>query len=111
MDMTVTASSSYFHMSARQKEKALGSMTEVVQTVKHPRSHTQATSHDTTSKHEEQEKFDLDYILPKSAEIQNISTPGGQIPQSDYRDDVSHSSLSQEAGKKSRKSGRVSLMG
>ncbi|KAK9987502.1 hypothetical protein SO802_027741 [Lithocarpus litseifolius] len=96
---------------ARQKEKALGSITEVVQTVKHPRSHTQATSRDTTSKHEEQEKFDLDYILPKSAEIQNISTPGGQTAQSDYRDDVSHSILSQEAGKKSRKSGRVSLMG
>lgn len=97
-------------MSARQKEEALGSITEVVQTVKHPRSHTQATSHDTTSKHEE-EKFDLDYILPKSAEIQNISTPGGQTPQSDYRDDVSRSSLSQEAGKKSRKSSRISLMG
>ncbi|XP_065637029.1 phototropin-2 isoform X1 [Quercus suber] len=96
---------------ARQKEKALGSITEVVQTVKHPRSHTQATNRDTTSKHDEQEKFDLDYILPKSAEIQNISTPGGQTPQSDYRDDVSRSSLSQEAGKKSRKSGRVSLMG
>ncbi|KAM3695915.1 hypothetical protein ACB098_07G169700 [Castanea mollissima] len=95
---------------ARQKEEALGSITEVVQTVKHPRSHTQATSHDTTSKHEE-EKFDLDYILPKSAEIQNISTPGGQTPQSDYRDDVSRSSLSQEAGKKSRKSSRISLMG
>nr|XP_023891061.1 phototropin-2 [Quercus suber] len=96
---------------ARQKEKALGSITEVVQTVKHPRSHTQATNRDTTSKHDEQEKFDLDYIQPKSAEIQNISTPGGQTPQSDYRDDVSRSSLSQEAGKKSRKSGRVSLMG
>ncbi|GMY39154.1 putative LOV domain-containing protein [Fagus crenata] len=96
---------------ARQKEKALGSITEVVQTVKHPRPHIQAMSHDTTSKHEEQEKFDLDYILPTSAEIQNMITPGGQTPQSDYRDDVSRSSSCQQAGKKSRKSGRISLMG
>nr|AML78048.1 putative LOV domain-containing protein [Cercidiphyllum japonicum] len=103
-------STSLIRYDARQKEEALGSITEVVQTVKHPRSHIQATSHDTTGKHEE-EKFNLDYFLPKSAEIENMSTPGRQTPQLDSRSDVSHTSSSQEAGKKSRKSGRNSLMG
>ncbi|KAG6653720.1 hypothetical protein CIPAW_05G096000 [Carya illinoinensis] len=70
---------------SRQKEKALGSMTEVVQTVKHPGSHIRAMSHDSTSKHEEQENFNLDYALPKSAEIQNMNTPSRQTPRSDSR--------------------------
>lgn len=98
-------------MSARQKEKALGSITEVVQTIKHPQSHIRTISHDNASKHEGQESFNLDYILPKSAEIQNMSTPGRQTPQSDSRGDVSHPSSCLEADKKSRKSGRISLMG
>lgn len=92
---------------ARQKEKALNSMTEVVQTVKHPRSHIQAVSDDTTGKHEEEEKF----FLPKSAELENMSAPGRQTPQLDSRSDVSRLSSYEEAGKKSRKSGRTSLMG
>lgn len=92
---------------ARQKEKALDSMTEVVQTVKHPRSHIQAASDDTTGKHEEEEKF----FLPKSAELENMSAPGRQTPQLDSRSDVSRLSSYKEAGKKSRKSGRTSLMG
>lgn len=96
---------------ARQKEKALGSITEVVQTIKHPQSHIRTISHDNASKHEGQESFNLDYILPKSAEIQNMSTPGRQTPQSDSRGDVSHPSSCLEADKKSRKSGRISLMG
>lgn len=92
---------------ARQKEKALNSMTEVVQTVKHPRSHIQAVSDETTGKHEEEEKF----FLPKSAELENMSAPGRQTPQLDSRSDVSRLSSYEEAGKKSRKSGRTSLMG
>nr|AML79444.1 putative LOV domain-containing protein [Hamamelis virginiana] len=95
---------------ARQKDKALGSITEVVQTVKHPGSHIRAASHDATGKHEEEEKFNLDYFLPKSAEIGSMSAPGRQTPLLESRSDVSHMS-SQEAGKKSRKSGRNSLMG
>ncbi|XP_034681382.1 phototropin-2 [Vitis riparia] len=97
---------------ARQKEKALGSITEVVQTVKHPHSHAHARtmSHDGTVKNEEVEKFQLDYLLPKSAELDNISTPSRQTPQVDSRN-ISRSGSRQEAGKKSRKSARISLMG
>ncbi|MBA0562055.1 hypothetical protein Golob_007133, partial [Gossypium lobatum] len=82
-------------------------MTEVVQTVKHPHSHNQTISNDATNKVEEQEKFNLDYVLPQSAEIENTSTPGRNTPQSDF----STSTPMQEFDKKSRKSARVSLMG
>nr|AML77391.1 putative LOV domain-containing protein [Crossopetalum rhacoma] len=90
---------------ARQRDKALGSITEVVQTVKHPRSHIRATSHDSSGKQEEQEKFSLDYVLPKSVELENVKNLGSQTPQSDSR------TRSLESGKKSRISGRISLMG
>nr|AML77024.1 putative LOV domain-containing protein [Boswellia sacra] len=97
---------------ARQKEEALGSITEVVQTVKHPQSHMRSISHDITGDVvEEHEKFNLDYLLPKSAEAENKSMPGRQTPQIDYISDVSHMSSVQEAGKRFRKSGRSSLMG
>lgn len=52
---------------ARQKEKARGSMTEVVQTVKHPRSHRDEKSG-------KEDKLNLDYMLPKSAEPENVKT-------------------------------------
>ncbi|XVF67086.1 hypothetical protein PTKIN_Ptkin10aG0092400 [Pterospermum kingtungense] len=81
---------------ARQKDKALGSITEVVQTLKHPQSHIRTTSNDTTYKVEEQDKFNLDYVLPMSAELDNISTSTTPM---------------QEIGKKTRKSSRISLMG
>ncbi|KAE9454931.1 hypothetical protein C3L33_13138, partial [Rhododendron williamsianum] len=58
---------------ARQKEEALGSITEVVQIVKHPRSHMQSVK--------QEEEFNLDYILPKPAEIENMSASGRQTPQ------------------------------
>nr|AML76713.1 putative LOV domain-containing protein [Moringa oleifera] len=90
---------------ARQKEEALGSITEVVQTVRHPRSHKRAVSNDTIGKHEGQDKFKLDNVLPKSGEFDNISTTGRQTPELDSI------SSSQEAAKKSGKSGRISLMG
>lgn len=112
LDMTLTSNLiPILYVSARQKEKALGSITEVVQTVKHPRSHIHPTSDDTAGKHEEEEKFNLDYFLPNSAEIETINTLGRQTPQFDSRSDVSLASSSQEAGKKSRKSGRTSLAG
>ncbi|MBA0804323.1 hypothetical protein Gohar_003912, partial [Gossypium harknessii] len=82
-------------------------MTEVVQTVKHPHSHNQTISNDATNKVEEQEKFNLDYVLPQSAEIENTSTPRRNTPQSDF----STATPIQEFDKKSRKSARVSLMG
>ncbi|KAG7035020.1 Phototropin-2 [Cucurbita argyrosperma subsp. argyrosperma] len=87
---------------ARQKEKALGSITEVVQTVKNPRSNNRAMSHDITRKKEELEKFNFDSVLPKSVAAANYS-PGRQTPQQDLTDDG--------LGKKSRLSSRVSLTG
>ncbi|TYK01061.1 phototropin-2 [Cucumis melo var. makuwa] len=85
---------------ARQKEKAIVSITEVVQTVKNPRS--RAISHDTTRKKEDLEKFNLDYVHPKSVEAAT-NTPGRQTPLQDLKDDG--------LGKKPRLSSRVSLMG
>ncbi|KAF8409846.1 hypothetical protein HHK36_002364 [Tetracentron sinense] len=96
---------------SRQKDKALCSITEVVQTVKHPRAHIQGGDHQTPPKPEDQEKFNLDYFLPKSSEIENLSTPGRQTPQMDAKSDVSTAMLDHDAGKKSRKSGRISFMG
>nr|AML79013.1 putative LOV domain-containing protein [Maesa lanceolata] len=94
---------------ARQKEKALGSITEVVQTVKHPRSHMQSMKHDTSDKHDVEE-LSLDYILPKPLET-DMSAPGRHTPQLISRINKSHRSFSQEGCKKSGKSVRTSLMG
>nr|AML76459.1 putative LOV domain-containing protein [Cornus florida] len=102
-------SKSLIRYDARQKEKALSSITEVVQTIKHPKSHSQSVNHDATGKHEVEENFNLDYVLPKSADTENISAP--QTPQLDSRSYVSRTSSFQETVKISRKSGRVSLMG
>nr|AML78545.1 putative LOV domain-containing protein [Pennantia corymbosa] len=77
---------------ARQKEKALGSITEVVHTVKHPQSHIQSVNHDTT---ENYEKEDIDYMLPGSAEASDLSRRSS-IP---------------DSSNKFKKSGRNSLMG
>ncbi|VVA26629.1 PREDICTED: LOV domain-containing [Prunus dulcis] len=96
---------------ARQKEKALGSIKEVVETVKHPRSHTQDVSHVTASNHGEQDSLNLDYVLPKSAAIANMNTPGLKNPQSDVKDDAFRMRSSYDAGKISRKSGFASSMG
>ncbi|KAJ4962577.1 hypothetical protein NE237_022516 [Protea cynaroides] len=90
---------------ARQKEKALGSITEVVQTVKHPQPHIQATDPEILGRPDEPEKFNLDYSLPKSLEAENLGTPDRRTPQMDARSDAS-----QDAGKKSRKSVRISSM-
>ncbi|CAL9023052.1 unnamed protein product [Prunus brigantina] len=96
---------------ARQKEKALGSIKEVVETVKHPRSHTQDVSHETASSHGEQDSLNLDYVLPKSAAIANMNTPGRKTPQSDVKGDAFRMRSSYDAGKISRKSGFASSMG
>ncbi|CAI9102565.1 OLC1v1000855C1 [Oldenlandia corymbosa var. corymbosa] len=82
---------------ARQKEKALGSITEVVQTVKHPRAHARSVSHDVNLK-SQSEKLKLEFMLPEPAGIDSNSTPGRQTPHWDV-------------DKKSRKSARISLMG
>ncbi|KAK4339535.1 hypothetical protein RND71_040997 [Anisodus tanguticus] len=86
---------------ARQKEKALGSITEVVQTVKGPRSHKKFSQDASSAK-----KLQLDSMLPKSADTESMSTPGQYTPQWDTRSD-----MSQESAKKSSKSARLSLKG
>nr|AML79048.1 putative LOV domain-containing protein [Caiophora chuquitensis] len=99
---------------ARQKETALGSITEVVQTVKHPRSQIQSVNQDTTSGNHGIEKFNLDYVLPKSAEIESMKEPGRHTPLLDPTSGgVSSTTVNsvQESGKRPRKSGRTSLMG
>nr|AML79010.1 putative LOV domain-containing protein [Geranium carolinianum] len=90
---------------AREKEKALGSITEVVQTVKNPRSHNQAISHETAEKL--QEKLTPDFILPVPAEF-DMNMAGKQTPKLDT---VSEDSHSQETGKKSSLSARISSKG
>lgn len=87
------------------------SMDEVIQTVKHPWSHIRDMSNDINGKHEEQDRFNLDYVLPESADAASMSTAGRKTPQFDSKSDVSCVSSSQDAGKQLRKSARISLMG
>ncbi|KMT01608.1 hypothetical protein BVRB_9g216030 [Beta vulgaris subsp. vulgaris] len=86
---------------ARQKEAALGSIVEVVQTVKNPRSSIQSVNND-ADKREALGKFNLDTLQPKNAETDSVGTPGRQTPKLDAssRDSVG-----------SRKSARISLLG
>ncbi|KAK3007786.1 hypothetical protein RJ639_014163, partial [Escallonia herrerae] len=91
---------------ARQKEEALGSITEVVQTVKHPRSH----NHDISGEDEKEEKSNLDYMLPKAAEIESISAPGRETPLLEPRSDLSRSNSVHDSNTKPRKSTRSSLV-
>nr|AML78220.1 putative LOV domain-containing protein [Prunella vulgaris] len=83
----------------RQKEEALGSIIEVVQTVKDPKSHMWSQS-----------QGNLDYMLPGLAENDNKSTPGRYTPEQDGKSNLSRSSSRHESSK-SRKSARVSLLG
>nr|AML78885.1 putative LOV domain-containing protein [Strelitzia reginae] len=88
---------------ARQKETALSSMEEVVQTVKHPRSHSQVVDHDIAMKLEEHEKIHIDSPLQDSSENKHFKSPGRMTPPLDIKEGSSRMS--------SRKSGRSSLMG
>ncbi|XP_039029474.1 phototropin-2-like [Hibiscus syriacus] len=99
-------SQSLIRYDARQKVKALGDITEVVCTLKHPQTHIQTISNEALNKLEDQEKFNLDYLLTKSGETGSISTPGRYTPRSDISTTPGH-----EIGKKNRKSTRISLKG
>lgn len=94
-------------MSARQKEEALGSITEVVQTVTRPRPHIQSKNDDTNEK----EKLNLDYMLPISAQIENMNTPAKQTSLLNPKSDAFRRSSVQESSNQSKKSGRTSFMG
>ncbi|KAH9609476.1 hypothetical protein KSS87_003683 [Heliosperma pusillum] len=92
---------------ARQKEKAMGSIVEVVQTVKHPRSHIQPVNNNNAVIPYDQGKLDVDYTLPNSANIDYMTAAGRQTPQNDAKIDTPSRDLDQS----SRKSARISLMG
>ncbi|XP_019424314.1 PREDICTED: phototropin-2-like isoform X1 [Lupinus angustifolius] len=94
---------------ARQKETALCSMTEVVQTVKDPKSVVRARNDDTSNNLVEQDKVNVDFVLPKSVETRNTSTPGRKPSSTNIQSDVSRLSSTQDRkSKSSRKSGRNS---
>ncbi|KAI4318598.1 hypothetical protein MLD38_032279 [Melastoma candidum] len=91
---------------ARQKEDALCSITEVVQTVKDPRSHIKDISNDIVGKDEELEKFYLDSVPPDPTRNTRNSTPSRQSKQvATYPRSIS----AREPDKKSRISARISL--
>nr|AML77907.1 putative LOV domain-containing protein [Acorus calamus var. americanus] len=97
---------------ARQKETALCSITEVVQTIKHPNQRNQSMEREVTVKHLEHENFSLDSPLSHMAEIEDLRTPGRQTPLIEGHGGSSRmSSRMSTESKKSRKSGRTSLMG
>nr|AML78517.1 putative LOV domain-containing protein [Streptocarpus ionanthus] len=86
-------SKSLIRYDARQMEKALGSIAEVVQTLKDPRSHMMSYFSDNT----ECEKLSLDYMLPGAAET-------------DIRD-ISRSGSLHSTSNKTQKSGLISFKG
>ncbi|XLT83419.1 hypothetical protein HN873_005172 [Arachis hypogaea] len=96
---------------AHQKERALGSITEVVQTVKDPKSSSKPMIEENATKHEEKEKFDFEFVLPKSVEAGNTSNFSKQTPPKNPEIDVSRLSSYEERSKASRKSARVFLKG
>uniref|UniRef100_A0A126X330 non-specific serine/threonine protein kinase n=1 Tax=Illicium floridanum TaxID=13098 RepID=A0A126X330_ILLFL len=96
---------------ARQKENAICSITEVVQTLKHRPTHIQTTDHDAASKPEGHvEPFHLDSPVQKSADVENLKAPSRQ-PSMSMKTDVTRMSANHDASKKGRKSARVSLIG
>nr|AML78446.1 putative LOV domain-containing protein [Hakea prostrata] len=103
---------SLIHYDSRQKEKAFGSIAEVVQTVKQPLADVRAVDHETLGKLEELDKSNLDYLPPKLLETdKNLGTPDTETPKMDVSSDVSRKNSCRDAETRSRKSGRLSLMG
>ncbi|KAI4367323.1 hypothetical protein MLD38_023074 [Melastoma candidum] len=94
---------------ARQKEEALGSITEVVQTVKNPRSHIRSISNDITGKDAELENFSLDHILPYLSGTPKLSTPSRQVPPAKDIAIMPRSVSTREVDKKPRAPARLSL--
>ncbi|KAL9244923.1 hypothetical protein vseg_018637 [Gypsophila vaccaria] len=92
---------------ARQKEKAMGSIVEVVQTVKHPRSHIQSASNNDAEIQGAQVKPDPDNVQPKVMDIDFMAAAGKQTPQIDAKIDTPN----RDFDKSSRKSARISMKG
>ncbi|KAL0455292.1 UNVERIFIED_CONTAM: Phototropin-2 [Sesamum latifolium] len=90
------------------KEVALDSITEVVQTLKDPRSHKRSQSHDTVAMTEYEK---LDYMLPGPAVMENKGTPRRQTTELGSKFNLSHSGSQQDTSNKSSKSTRMSVEG
>nr|AML77634.1 putative LOV domain-containing protein [Allium commutatum] len=89
----------------RQKEKALSSMTEVVQTVKHPRAHPHAEEDVVLL--EEHEKFPAESPLLNPMDTKNYKSPGRLTPVYDIKGLRRKSERSSLMGFRSRKQSTV----
>nr|AML78083.1 putative LOV domain-containing protein [Dioscorea villosa] len=87
----------------RQKEKALSSITEVVQTVKHPRTQSLHGDLEIAANLEEHEKFVVDSPIHKFSDFKGLKSPARQSPLLDAK--------SEPLRRSGRKSARSSLMG
>ena len=83
-------------------------MTEVIQTVKHPKSLSRSVSHDALGKIDEQDKFNLNYVLPESAGTRTMNAPSRLTPKYNAK---SRSMSTHDAGQTFGDSGRISSMG
>ncbi|PKA51098.1 Phototropin-2 [Apostasia shenzhenica] len=87
----------------RQKEKAVSSITEVLQAVRHPKTHSKAADMGTTTKTDEEEKIYAESPIQGITDVEILKSPGGLTP----LHDVNREYLQ----KSTKKSGRSSLMG
>nr|AML79333.1 putative LOV domain-containing protein [Mapania palustris] len=96
---------SLIHYDTRQKERAMSFITEVVHTVKHPRSHSQPAEIEISIKLNEPEKLErVDSPLRTPSETKgSFKSPGRLTPLRDFQ--------SEPARLSTRKSGRLSLIG
>lgn len=76
--------------------------------MKHPKSLSRSASHDAFGKNDEQDKFNLNYVLPESAAARTMSTPGRLTPKYNAK---TRSMSTHDAGQKFRNSGHASLTG
>nr|AML76535.1 putative LOV domain-containing protein [Elegia tectorum] len=92
----------------RQKEKALSSMTEVVQTIKEPRPFQRAAHSDIVSVKEKLDVRPPPQTPATPIDMKNFKSPGRPAPVSDIKNESSRMSRVMSSG---RKSGRSSLIG
>ncbi|KAG0466221.1 hypothetical protein HPP92_017801 [Vanilla planifolia] len=86
----------------RQKDRAMSSITEVVQTMKQPRTNSKGTEHETTTKVDAEKIFTYS-PFQSTVDISDLESPGRLTPLDDPRNESLRASM--------RKSGRHSLMG
>ncbi|KAG0467894.1 hypothetical protein HPP92_017222 [Vanilla planifolia] len=86
----------------RQKDRAMSSITEVVQTMKQPRTNSKGTEHEATTK-VDAEKIFMYSPFQSTVDISDLESPGRLTPLDDPRNESLRASM--------RKSGRHSLMG